>query len=203
VPASLLFSTNVNYSITYFSKFFLKIVAATIVAAAVFSCKNDMKTISALTVDDYASAETAKKVEVLYSDSGKVLIKLETEQLKRYAAEEPYLEFPEGLILYFYDSLMNVKTKLTANYGVSWEKTKIMEVKDDVVIIDFEKGETLNTEHLIWDQRQQKIYSDVFVKRTSPDGVLYGDGFDAAESMKSYTLRNPRGIFTVEENQPE
>lgn len=162
-----------------------------------------MKTISALTVDDHATAETAKKVEVLYSDSGKVLIKLETDQLNRYAAEEPYLEFPQGLILYFYDSLMNVKTKLTANYGVSWEKTKIMEVKDDVVIIDFEKNETLNTEHLIWDQRQQKIYSDVFVKRTSADGVLYGDGFDAVESMRSYNLRNPRGIFTVEENEPE
>jgi LPS export ABC transporter protein LptC len=162
-----------------------------------------MKTISALTIDDSTPAETARKFEVLYSDSGQVLIKLEADILNRFAAGEPYLEFPEGLILYFYDSLMNVKTILTANYGVSWEKTKIMEVKDDVVIIDFEKDETLNTEHLIWDQRQQKIYSDVFVKRTSPDGVIYGDGFDADENMKSYTLRNPRGIFTVEENEPE
>jgi LPS export ABC transporter protein LptC len=174
-----------------------------LIAATVFSCKNDMKTISALTLDNAAPAESAKNVEVLYSDSGQVLIKLVTVQLNRFASEEPYLEFPEGLELFFYDSLMNIKTKLTANYGISWEKTKIMEVKDDVVIIDFEKDETLNTEHLIWDQRQQKIYSDVFVKRTSPDGVLYGDGFDAFENMKSYTLRNPRGIFTVEENEPE
>jgi len=198
-----MFKSNVNYSIQHISRFLLKVVAAILVAAAVFSCKNDMKTISALTIDDYTPSETAKKVEVLYSDSGKVLIKLVTDHLNRFAAEEPYLEFPEGLILLFYDSLMNVKTRLTANYGVSWEKTKIMEVKDNVVIIDFEKDETLNTEHLIWDQRQQKIYSNVFVKRTSPDGVLYGDGFDADENMKSYTLRNPRGIFTVEENEPE
>lgn len=162
-----------------------------------------MKTISSFTIEENPPAETAKMVEVLYSDSGKVLIRLEAKKLNRFSTDDPYIEFPEGLNLYFFDSLMNVKTTLSANYGISYEKTKIMEVKNDVVINDFEKKEMLNTEHLIWDQRQQKIYSNVFVKRTSPDGVLYGDGFDADESLKSYTLRNPRGIFTIKENEPE
>lgn len=162
-----------------------------------------MKIITSITIEEDAPAETAKMIEMLYSDSGKVVIRLESPRLNRYAADDPYIEFPEGLNLYFFDSLMNVKTTLSAHYGISWEKTKIMEVKNDVVITDFEKDETLNTEHLIWDQRQKKIYSDVFVKRTSPDGVLYGDGFDADESLKSYTLRNPRGIFTIQEEDPE
>jgi LPS export ABC transporter protein LptC len=179
------------------------IIIAFILAVMVVSCKNDMSTISSFSMNENQPKETAKNVEVFYSDSGKIVIQLLTDVLYRYADDEPYLEFPDGLQLNFFDSLMNIKTTLTANYGISWEKTKIMEVKYDVVVNDFEKNEILNTEHLIWDQRQQKIYSDVFVKRTSPDGTLYGDGFDADENLNSYILRNPRGVFTVEENDPD
>lgn len=161
-----------------------------------------MTTISAITPDESHPTETARNIEVLYSDSGKIIIQLTAPLLKRFAEEEAYMEFPEGLQLNFFDSLMNVKTTLTAQYGISWEKTKIMEVKYDVVVNDFEKDEILNTEHLIWDQREQRIYSDVFVKRTTPDGVLYGDGFDADENLSEYILRNPRGVFTIEEDDP-
>jgi len=162
-----------------------------------------MKTITSLTIDENAPIETASDIELIYSDSGKLVVKLVTPKLNRYLEETPHLEFPEGLELHFYDSAMNVKTTLTADYGVSWEETRIMEVKNDVVINNFDKNETLNTEHIIWDRKQQKIYSNVFVKRTTPDGVLYGDGFDADENLKSYSLRNPRGMFTIEENEPD
>jgi LPS export ABC transporter protein LptC len=172
-------------------------------ATMIFSCKNDMSTISSFSIDEDHPTETARNIEVLYSDSGKIMIQLEAELLNRFNNDEPYLEFPEGLTLNFFDSLMNIRTTLTANYGISWEETKIMEVKYDVMVRDFEKQETLNTEHLIWDQRKQKIYSDVFVKRTTPDGVIYGDGFDADEGLNNYTLRNPRGVFTIEENEPD
>ncbi len=165
-----------------------------------FACENSMKTINLLSKNDTLPAESAQDIEVIYSDSGKILIKLIAPKLDRFQKkEDPFMEFPNGLKLLFYDSAMNVKTQLTANYGISWDNKKLMEVKNNVVITDFEKQEVLNTEQIIWDQKSHKIYSNVFVKRTSPDGVLYGDGFDADESLKTYKLRNPRGVFTVEE----
>lgn len=160
-----------------------------------------METITSLTADETQPSETAKDVEMIYSDSGKVMIKLITPLLNRYMGDEPYIEFPEGLHLLFYDSAMNVKWELTANYGINWENKKLMEVKDDVVITNHEKNEVLNTEHMVWDQRTKKIYSDVFVKRTTPDGVLYGEGFDADESLSSWKLRKPRGEFLFEEEK--
>ncbi len=166
-----------------------------------FACKNDMETISSLTVDESLPSETAKNIEMIYSDSGKIIIKLVTPLLNRYTNDDPYIEFPVGLQLLFYDSLMNVKSELTSNYGISWEKKKVMEVKDDVVITNYDKMETLNTEHVIWDQKKKKIYSNVFVKRTTPDGVLFGEGFDADESLKSWKLRNVSGEFTVEDKE--
>jgi LPS export ABC transporter protein LptC len=193
----------VNQTIQHTARILKTITAAFLMAAMMVSCKNDMTTISAITPDEGQPTETARNIEVLYSDSGRIIIQLTAPLLKRFADEEAYMEFPEGLQLNFFDSLMNVKTTLTAQYGISWEKTKIMEVKNDVVVNDFEKDEILNTEHLIWDQREQRIYSEVFVKRTTPDGVLYGDGFDADENLSEYILRNPRGVFTIEEDGPD
>ncbi len=166
-----------------------------------FACKNDIETITSLTIDESQPVESAKEIEMYYSDSGLVMIKLVSPILNRYASDDPYIEFPEGLQLYFYDSVMNVKSKLTANYGINWENKETMEVKDDVVITNYDKNEVLNTEHVIWDQRLKKIYSEVFVKRTTPDGVLYGEGFDADESLKSWKIRKARGEFTIEEDE--
>lgn len=160
-----------------------------------------MKTISSFENCDTLPTETAFDIEFIYSDSGKTLIKLISPTLKRFQNEDPYLEFPDGLKLLFYDSAMVVKTQLTANYGINRETQKKMEVRDNVIIINFEKDETLNTEQIIWDQRRKKIFSDVFVKRTTPDGVIYGDGFDSDESLKNYVLRHPRGMFTIKDDE--
>lgn len=165
-----------------------------------FACKNDMETISSLTIDDSLPTETAKDIEMIYSDSGRVMIKLISPLLNRYTNEDPYIEFPEGLQLLFFDSAMTVKSELTANYGINWETKKVMEVKDNVVIHNYENEETLNTEQVIWDQKTKKIYSEVFVKRTTKDGVLYGEGFDADESLKSWKLRKVSGEFSFDED---
>lgn len=160
-----------------------------------------METISSLTMDDSLPSETATDVELIYSDSGRVMIKLISPLLNRYINEDPYIEFPDGLHLFFYDTAMNVESELTANYGINWENKKMMEVKDDVVISNHDKNEVLNSEHVIWDQNKKKIYSDVFVKRTTPDGVIYGEGFDADESLSTWKLRKPRGEFLFEEDE--
>jgi len=185
------------------NKTIVKSIVAIFLAAMLFACENDMQTINSLSIEDGLPDESAKDIEVIYSDSGKIMIKMLSPRLNRYEEEEPYIEFPDGLRLLFFDSLMNVKSELTANYGISWEKKKLMEVKDNVVITDFEKDEVLNTEHIVWDQRKREIYSEVFVKRTNKDGVMYGDGFSADENLKNYKLIRPRGVLTIEDKKKQ
>lgn len=180
-----------------------KSIVVILIATMLFACKNDMKTIDKLTLTENRPDETARDVEMTYSDSGRIMIRLISPALNHYQGDEPYLEFPEGLHLLFYDSALRVQSELTANYGINWENKKMMEVKDDVVIVNHTTQETLNTEQVIWDQRTKKIYSEVFVKRTTPDGVLYGKGFDADESLRSWKLRNVSGEFIYEEEPTE
>ena len=128
-----------KYFINNIKVILIKSIVVILSATVLFACENDMQTINSFSSDDSLPDETARDIEVIYSDSGKIKIKLISSRLNRFETDDPYIEFPEGLRLLFFDSVMNIKSELTANYGISWEKKKLMEVKDDVVITDYEK----------------------------------------------------------------
>ena len=59
-----------------------------------------------------------------------------------------------------------------------------MEARKNVVVVN-EKGETLNTEHLIWDERSEKLKSDEFVKITRKDEIIPLSSMDALHQAAS------------------
>ncbi|MEZ5084496.1 MAG: LPS export ABC transporter periplasmic protein LptC [Bacteroidales bacterium] len=175
-----------------------KLIILVIIASAVLcSCENDIETINSLNYQDSLPAEFAKDIEVFYSDSGKIQAYLESPFMTNVQGEEPYMEFPQGFKVIFYDSIMQKKSVITAKYGISYEKTEIMEAKNNVVVMNLDKQEKLETEHLIWDQKKGIIYSDVFIKITSPDEVIFGDGLTSDQDFSRYEIKNPSGEFKI------
>ncbi|HOY30720.1 MAG TPA: LPS export ABC transporter periplasmic protein LptC [Bacteroidales bacterium] len=166
------------------------------------SCKNKIEDVNALVYSDTSPVETGKTIEIVYSDSAEIQAIIKSPFYKRYAGKDPYLEMPQGLNATFYDSSMQVKTHLTSKYAIKYDKKNIMEVKNDVVVVN-EKGEKLNTEHLIWDEKTRRIYTDVFVKITTPDKVFYGDGLDADDSFLKWVIKKPRGTFYINTDDTE
>lgn len=162
-----------------------------------FSCENDIQTINSLSQVDSLPEEYARDIEVYYSDSGKIQAFLKSPLMERYEDKENIFEFPDGFKIIFYDSVMEPQSVITANYGISYEKKKTMEAKNNVVVKNLKKNEQLDTEHLVWDQRKGIIYSDVFVKITKPDEVIYGDGLTSDENFDYYEIENPTGEFQV------
>jgi hypothetical protein len=59
------------------------------------------------------------------------------------------------------------------------------------------KGERLNTEKLIWDQNRQLIYTDKFVRITTPSEVLTGEGMESTQDFSDWTIKTPRGRFPL------
>jgi len=167
------------------------------------SCTNDLETIKHISARDTLPLESAKNIEVIYSDSGRTVIYIYSVQMDKYMGNNTYIEFPKGLKVLYYDTAMQVKSMLTADYAIVKDKEHIMEAKKNVVIFDKVKDVTINTEHIIWDQQKKIVYSNTFVKKTSKDGVMYGDGFDADETFSRYTVRNPKGEINVEEKEDQ
>lgn len=176
----------------------LKSIIITIAMIMLFvSCQqNKLDEIKAISEKEKVPVISAENVKVLYSEEANIKVIIQSPVMNRYIEEKKYLEMPEGMDVVFYDSLDNPKSTLTSNYAISYEDEHIMEAKNDVVVVN-EKGEKLNTEHLVWDQNKRKIYSDEFVKITSPDRVIYGQGMESDEKMENWKIKKVSGIFNV------
>ncbi len=163
-----------------------------------YSCENDLKEIESLLQKENLPVRVGKNVELIYSEKAQIKVKIIAPVMKRFTGEENYLEMPKGIEVLFYDSLMNVSSKLTSNYAIHKMDENKMEAKDDVVVIN-EKGEQLNTEHLIWVKDSSKIYSDEFVKITTADEILMGEKFEADQNFTWYKIHQLTGIIDLKE----
>lgn len=164
-----------------------------------YSCENDITEINKIASPEDAQIEVGKKIELLYSSNGKVRARLIAPELLRHRTKTPFTEMSKGLKMYFYNDSMVSESKLTAKFGISYEKSNEMIVRDSVVVINL-KGEKLETEELVWNEQTQKITSSKFVKIQTKDEIIYGDGMEANSDLTNYKIKKIRGTIRLKEN---
>ncbi|MFW5974691.1 MAG: LPS export ABC transporter periplasmic protein LptC [Bacteroidota bacterium] len=166
-----------------------------------YSCSNDPDQVRKMTQHDTLPQQQAEDVVMYYSENGEVVFELYSPVIETYREDTNRTVFPKGFEVVFYDSTgQNVRSKLTANYGLKNDKAKIMTARGNVVINNYEKNERLNTEELIWNQRQRRIYTDKFVTITTDEQVFYGEeGMESDESFQSWTIKKLSGKMEIEE----
>lgn len=158
-----------------------------------FSCKNDMEKIASFRQNDTIPVESARDIEYFYSENAVLKTKMTAQVMNRFETPESFIELPEGFMLEMYDSAGNISSTITAKWARKYEQKKILEAKYDVVVTDLVENKILNTNHLVMDENQGKIYSDKFVKITTPDKIIYGDGFESDQSFSEYQILKPKG----------
>lgn len=159
-------------------------------------CENDLEKVKLYGKGKELPVETGKNIKILYSDSARVQVEVNAPVLERYENDNPYVEMPKGLRAYFYNDRMEVKSRLTADYGIRYEREQRMEARKNVVVVN-EKGEQLNTEHLIWDEKAEKLRSDEFVKITTKDEIIFGNGFEANQDFSKYRIFKIKGTISI------
>jgi len=186
----------------YNFRFCLKLLLFLLVFFFIESCENNIEVIKNLTSVKDLPSVSAQEIEILYSDSAKIRIKVDAKVLNKYnTPEKQYFEFPQGITLYKYDSSLQVVAIIKANYALYRENVKLWEARDDVVAKNLEKNEQLYTEELFWDQNKGIIYSNKFTKIINPDGVFYGDGgFTSKEDLSYWKLIGIKGKVNIKDN---
>jgi LPS export ABC transporter protein LptC len=162
------------------------------------SCENDIEKVKLVTGKKAMPIEKGKDVEILYSDSAKIKARLLAKELNRFAEKQPYIEMPKGIKMYFYDGNQKVNSTLTAQYAkvLQFPDNNIMEAKRKVVVVN-EKNETLNTEHLVWNQKEETIVSDAYVTITTKDEIIMGDGLESNQSFTKYKIKKMKGTINL------
>ena len=176
--------------------FFKKISLFILLSILLSACENDLSKVKLYAKAENSPIETAKNIKIIYSDSTRVQVEVTTPKMERYESENPYFEMTKGLRATFFDDQLNVKSRMDADYGIRYERDQKMEARKNVIVVN-EKGEQLNTEHLIWDEKNAKLTSDEFVKITTKDEVIYGNGFEANQDFSKYKIFNVKGTFPI------
>jgi len=114
-------------------------------------------------------------MEIIYSDSGIVKVKLIAPIIKQYTkVERPYLEFPEGVHICFYNDNLEYTSELQADYAIYY-----------------------------WDEKTKKVYSNSFARIENKDGTFYGQqGFEANQQLTNWKLKGSRGTLHVKDEPP-
>lgn len=147
--------------------------------------------------------ETAKDVDIIYSDSSIVRVRIKGETMLYHVnTREPKQEFPDGIHVDFFGADGAVTSVLTGKYGIRLESEGVVIVRDSVVW-QSNQGEKLETEELIWDERQQKVYNHKFVVVTRPDEIIMGHGFEATQDFKKARINAVTGRMKVEDLSKE
>lgn len=176
-----------------------KIIPVLFAFGILCSCENDVKEIESLSLKKNEPLSRGKNIALIYSEKSNVKINITAPLMEEFGLEEDkYMEMKEGIKVLFYDSLMNVSSTLTANYAINRVADKIMEAKDDVVVVN-DKGEVLHTEHLVWMQDSSKIYTHEFVKITTVDEIIMGEGMEANQDFTKWKIHKIKGIINLKE----
>lgn len=168
-------------------------------ALSTVSCENDLAEIQRVFRQDDMTRELMKGVEILYSDSAVVNVRISSPTLIRFTdRKEPRQEFPDGLNVEFLNPSGRVSSRLTAKYGMRYENKNQIIVRDSV-IWDSVNKERLETEELTWDEQKEKLYTNKYVTIIRPEEIIFGYGFEANQDFTYSKIKAIEGTIKVDD----
>ncbi|HAD95750.1 MAG TPA: LPS export ABC transporter periplasmic protein LptC [Cryomorphaceae bacterium] len=166
-----------------------------------YSCENNISEVKNITQEEKIPLEVQENLELIYSDSSYTKMELKAPLAENYPQlEEPEMVFRKGIKVRFFDAYGQEDSRLKANYAIHYSNKRLWHATGDVVVVN-KKGEQLNTEELYWDEKKETIYSEVFVKITTDEEIIMGEGFEADQNFTNYTLSKVTGQITIEDDE--
>jgi LPS export ABC transporter protein LptC len=139
----------------------------------------------------------ADTVKIMYSDSAKVRVIVNA--TKQYEYENGDREFPNDIIIEFFEPDGTLSSTLEANSAYFTKETNLYKAEGDVEVIGYIEARKLNSEELYWEPDKEEIYTETFVRIQSEDQISTGTGLRAKQDFSSYRILKPSGTIYLEE----
>ncbi|HLG94626.1 MAG TPA: LPS export ABC transporter periplasmic protein LptC [candidate division Zixibacteria bacterium] len=165
-----------------------------ILAIFVFSCQRK-------TPDSLPHSTPSEPDEVLFNSTitltsrGTLTSQIKADRILRYAGQEPMFLYSINAL--FYDSAGKEQARVTADSGSAIERTRYVELRGNVKVL-YSSGTEIDADSLKWDQVNDRVMTEGFVKITKKDGsILGGRGLTTDPHFTSYRLKDPVGEVEV------
>ncbi len=162
------------------------------------SCENDEAQVKAIN-QKKMGIEEAYDIKLNYTIGGNIKAIVKAPLMLNFQEAVPYVLFPNTLHVDFYNALQKRESKLDAKYGKYQQYQTTVFLKDSVVVINMEKGDTLYCDELYWDRNKsgREFYTDKPVKIRTKTETLNGTGMEASQDFRNWHILNSVGSISV------
>lgn len=177
-------------------------LTAIVVLFFLFSCGDEKKSTMPMPKGVMIPQDYTQNMEVLVSDSGRISYKIIAEEYKNFENQDPpFWCCEKGLYLEKYNDSLQIEATVESDTAYFYKNKELLELRSrrDSIIIKNAKDETFYTSQLFWDQKEEKIYTTRYIKIVQADQITEGIGFESDQSFENWVIKNPQGIYPVEE----
>lgn len=175
--------------------------AAMAVVVMIFLASCQEKQYNAPTIErrDSLAVMSTYGVSTLISDSGRISYKIEADEWFVFDKRNPpHWAFEKGVYLEKYDHDMNIEATIKCDTAYYYNEQKLWKLIGNVDIKN-PNDERFFTDLMYWDQENEKIYSDAYIKIEQEDQITEGIGFSSNQSMTLWEIKNTKGIYAIKE----
>ena len=183
-----------------FKKSKINTVILLFTAVVFFSCQNNPQKMEALVKDAEEPVVMSQDVEWFYTKNGIPSHRLTSPKVLRFEGQKEYIEFPLGLEVFSFNVHGEQEAFMKSDYAIQHLDDKTIEAKGGVLLENL-KGEKLETEFLVWDEKREQIFTEELVKITKQGQLIIGEGLESNLSFSKYTLKNSRGIINLDQEE--
>jgi LPS export ABC transporter protein LptC len=163
-----------------------------------YQCKEEARVLTDEEAGKWANKEMLRDINLVYSDSAKIEIRIIAPQMIRYTDKnESKEEFPIGFQAFFYGENNELLNTLASKYAIRVRKEGKTYMKDSVTFTTVDK-EILKTSELTWDEILGRISTDKFVRIIRKNELLQGYGFETDQNFRAGTVKSVDAIIPAE-----
>lgn len=177
------------------------IATAATVAIIFFSCKSRLSEAERLDLSK-TPVQTVDDMYIIQSEGGMLQMRIEADVMEHYDSDTMSVDmFPKGLQVFSYNEEGELEAHLRSD-NATHEKSKkggeeIWKAYGNVVVKNIIKQETMETDTIYWDRKNQEIYTDCYVRLYSPDGFTQGYGLRSDEKVRNSAIMRPFNNYAV------
>lgn len=177
-------------------------VSAVVVLIFLFSCTSGTKKEkSGIFVSDSTAVMTTTGVSTLISDSGRISYRIEAEEWVVFNKRiPPYWSFEKGLYLEKYDLDKKIEATVKCDTAYYYNEMQLWKLLGNITIKN-PNNEKFETDTLYWDQENERIYSDAYIRIEQEDQITEGYGFSSNQDFTVWEIRNTKGIYAIDEKK--
>jgi hypothetical protein len=170
-----------------------------IVVSSLGCQKSDSLYVNEDEIQDELALERTTDVELLYSDSARLRVKVKGPVMLNHTQRtQQRQEFTDGIEVEFFDENEQLNSRLTANYAIRYDFDGKVIVRDEVVWRSV-ADQMIESSELIWDEREQVIYTNKFSVITTPTDTVFTQYFRANQYFSRITMTSTDGSLIVKE----